>query len=102
MGLMYGNVFLPLIVIIMFIKPLVEVHVVPEHLSPTTWGNIRVLMIVLCICLRLLTFREELQFHFNESYFLVQKLMVDKNEKIFRYVRLRMQENFLNTWYLVF
>lgn len=57
---------------------------------------------MIAICMRTLTFKEELQFHFNESYFLVQKLMIDKSERIFRYIRLRMQENFLKTWYTVF
>lgn len=28
--------------------------------------------------------------------------MIDKNEKIFRHIKLRIQENFLNTWYTVF
>ena len=28
--------------------------------------------------------------------------MVDKNEKIFRYIKLRIQENFQDTWYAVF
>jgi hypothetical protein len=60
------------------------------------------MVIVIAICLRTLTFKEELQFHFNESYFLVQKLLVDKSERIFRYIKLRMQENFLRTWYTVF
>lgn len=59
-------------------------------------------MVVVTICTRMLTFREELQFHFNESYFFVQKLMQEKNEKVFRYIKLRIQENFLNTWYAVF
>ena len=47
-------------------------------------------------------FREELQFHLNESYFYVQRLMSDKDEKIFRYIKLRIEENFKATWYSVF
>ena len=38
----------------------------------------------------------------NESYFYVQKLMTDKDEKIFRYIKLRITENFNATWYAVF
>jgi hypothetical protein len=54
------------------------------------------------IGLRMLLFREELQFHLNESYFYVQRLMSDKDEKIFRYIKLRIEENFKATWYSVF
>jgi hypothetical protein len=28
--------------------------------------------------------------------------MVEKNEKVFRYVKLRIQENFLTVWYSIF
>lgn len=49
-----------------------------------------------------MTYRQELQFVFNESYYLVQKLMIEKNEKVFRYIKLRIQENFLNTWYTIY
>jgi len=38
----------------------------------------------------------------NESYFYVQRLMSDKDEKIFRYIKLRIEENFKATWYAVF
>jgi hypothetical protein len=38
----------------------------------------------------------------NESYFYVQRLMTDKDEKIFRYIKLRIEENFKATWYAVF
>ena len=28
--------------------------------------------------------------------------MIEKNEKVFRYIKLRIQENFLNTWYTIY
>lgn len=102
LNMIYINFLTPLLVTILYIQPLFEAHVVPEYLSESTFRVIRVAVVVVAICLRLLTFREELQFLFNESYFLVQKLMIDKNEKIFRYIKLRIQENFLNTWYNVY
>ncbi len=100
--LMYYNVLSPLIVSVLFIKPLVEVLLVPDYLSESTWRILRIAVVVISICLRMMTFREELQFYFNESYFLVQRLMQDKNEKIFRYIKLRITENFFNTWYAIF
>ena len=75
---------------------------VPFYLSEASWRILRMGAIVLTICMRMLTFREELQFYFNESYFLVQKLMINKDEKIFRYIKLRISENFFKTWYSVF
>eukprot|EP00347_Sterkiella_histriomuscorum_P023126 403335847 len=99
---MFVNLLSPLIVTLFYVKPLLEAFIVPEYLEESTWRVLRVGVVVTAICMRILTYREELQFLFNESYFLVQKLMIDKNEKIFRYIKLRIQENFLNTWYLVF
>lgn len=100
--LMYLNMLSPLLVAVLFLTPLVESMVVPDFLAESTWKVIRIAFVVVVICIRLLTFREEIQFHFNESYFYVQKLMTEKNEKVFRYVKLRIQENFLSTWYAIF
>lgn len=96
------NLLTPLIVVLMYVQPLLEAFLVPEYLSLSSWRVARVAVVVLAVCLRLMTFRDELQFLFNESYYLVQKLMIDKNEKVFRYIKLRIQENFLNTWYTIF
>ena len=48
--------------------------------------------------LRVLSFRDEMQFQFDQSYFLITKLMSDKNEKLFVYVRSRIAQNYLETW----
>lgn len=58
----------------------------PDYVSESSWLSIRVAVLMVIIGLRLFTLRDELQFAFNESYFLVQNLMSDKNEKIFKYV----------------
>jgi hypothetical protein len=96
------NLFSPLIVSILFITPLLESVVVPDVISQSVWNLLRIFCVIAAVGLRSLTFREELQFHFNESYFYVQRLMVDKDEKIFRYIKLRITENYNDTWYSVF
>ena len=100
--LMYLNILSPLLISVLFLTPLVESLVVPSYLSVSTWKLLRMTVIVVTTCIRMLTFREELQFYFNESYFLVQQLMADKNEKVFRYIKLRISDNFRKTWYTVF
>jgi len=99
---MYFNVIAPIIIASLFIRPLIETMVVPDYISEANYKVIRIGFIVVTLCMRIMTFREEMQFYFNESYFLVQRLMIDKNEKIFRYIKLRIQENFQATWYSVF
>jgi hypothetical protein len=100
--LMYFNLLTPLLVSVLYLTPLVETLLVPDLVSENAYRLFRIAFVIGTISLRLLTFREEVQFHLNESYFYVQKLMTDKNEKIFRYIKLRIQENFLATWYAVF
>lgn len=99
---MYVNMLAPLVVSVLYLQPLVESLLVPELLDEGTWKTLRMAFVVGALGLRLLTFREELQFHFNESYFYVQKLMIDKNEKVFRYIKLRIQENFEAVWFAIF
>lgn len=60
LGLMYFNIIAPFVICMMFIKPLLQGLVVPEYLSVETWRSLRTGFIVLTICVRLLTFREEL------------------------------------------
>lgn len=99
---MFINLMSPVIVTLFFVQPMLEGFIVPEFVEESTWRILRVGVVVVALCARILTYREELQFLFNESYYLVQKLMIDKNEKIFRYIKLRIQENFFNTWYIIF
>ena len=57
---MYFNLLGPLLVSVFYIEPLFESLVVPDYLSLTTWKIIRIGVVVTTICLRMLTFREEL------------------------------------------
>jgi len=99
---MYFNFLAPLFICMTFMPALLKVYVVPDYVGEEMWRVLRVVSIVIAIMVKTLTFREELQYHFNESYFYVQKLMTEINEKLFRYIRLRMQANFLETWFNVF
>jgi len=68
---MYFNIFAPIFASIFFIKPLFETLIVPEFLLEDTWKLIRISLVVAAICMRMMTIREEMQFFFNESYYLV-------------------------------
>ena len=99
---MYFNLLSPLLIVCLYWTPILESIVVPDYISQSIWSLFRIVFVVIAIGMRMITFREEIQFHFNESYFYVQKLMVDKDEKMFRYIKLRITENFLETWYAIF
>lgn len=99
---MLFNLFSPLIICMLYITPLFETLLVPDVMSQGIWNFIRIAVVIAAVGIRMLTFREEVQFHFNESYFYVQRLMIDKDEKIFRYIKLRITENYNDTWYAVF
>lgn len=57
---MYFNLFAPLIVAILFLNPLLEASIVPDYLQVGNWKVLRVALTVLAICMRMLTFREEI------------------------------------------
>ncbi len=99
---LYINFLFPIVVVLFYIQPLLQAQIVPDYLSNSIFRIIRITFVVFAICLRIMTYRQELQFVFNESYYLVQKLMIEKNEKVFRYIKLRIQESFLNTWYTIY
>jgi len=100
--MVYINFLMPVVVLILFTNPLSKTYLVPDVMSPESFLALKVLTVIITCVLRSLTFREELQFQFNESYILVQRLMLDKNAQVFKYIKLRIQENFLSTWYFVF
>lgn len=58
--LLIANFIMPVFVTLLFIKPLLETFIVPTYLEESTWRVLRVAFIVMAICLRMLTFREEL------------------------------------------
>jgi len=57
---MYANMFAPVIVICLYLTPLVETLVVPDFLSVETWKVMRLAFVAGAVCLRMLTFREEI------------------------------------------
>lgn len=57
---MYANMFAPIIVICLYLTPLVETLVVPDYLSVETWRVSRLAFVAGAVCLRMLTFREEI------------------------------------------
>jgi hypothetical protein len=69
--LMYLNILTPVLVVAMYLAPLFEQLVVPDYLSKEIWAILRILVVISSIGARMLVFREELQFHLNESYFYV-------------------------------
>ena len=102
LSIMMFNLFSPLIICTLYITPLFETLLVPDVMSQGIWNFIRIAIVIGAVGIRMITLREEVQFHFNESYFYVQRLMIDKDEKIFRYIKLRITENYNDTWYAVF
>ena len=100
--LLYLNILTPVIIVSLFISPLFEALLVPDYLPKHVWVLLRIFVVIGTIGVRMIIFLDELQFHLNESYFYIQRLMTDKDEKIFRYVKLRIEENYKATWYSVF
>jgi len=68
---MFGNLLAPVVIVIFYITPLIETVLVPDYIPKGIWNFIRVALIISAIGFRMLTFREEVQFHLNESYFYV-------------------------------
>jgi hypothetical protein len=57
---MYFDIFMPLLICIMFIQPLFEAFIVPDFMSEGIFRILRILVIVITISIRMLTFREEI------------------------------------------
>jgi len=52
-----------------------------------------------------LLFREELQFLFDQSYYIISRMLkkeIEKNDDTFLYVRRRVTQNFYETWFTIF
>lgn len=93
-GLLYANFLLPLLLVTLFLNPLSKSLLVPNMLSDGGFQVLKSSLVIVASVARTVTFRRELQHQFNESYLMVQRLMIDKNVRIFKYVQYRMQENF--------
>ena len=77
--MLYTNFLLPLVIVLLFVNPLCKDSVVPAVLPDAVFDGIRLFIVSIACVSRALTFRDELQFQFNESYFLVHRMMLDKN-----------------------
>lgn len=71
----YTNFLTPIFLILVYLNPVIKQLVVPDLISSSVYSFLKYsITFVVCI-LRCLTFREEIQFSFNESYSLIQKLV---------------------------
>jgi hypothetical protein len=68
------NFLTPVLVVILFCDELTGKNFT-SLISIDTWHVARILPLFLLSILRVTTFREELQFQFDQSYFLIQKLV---------------------------
>lgn len=79
----YTNFLAPVFLILTYLTPVLKQLLVPDVMSDKSYAILKYsLTFVVCI-LRCLTFREEVQQTFNESYKLIQNLVQNKNEKLF-------------------
>jgi len=81
--MMVANFIYPLLMVLLLVNPIVKPLLVPDYISQNTFVILKVLISIVGCGFRCLTFRKELQFTFNESYVMIQKLVIDKNEKLF-------------------
>lgn len=88
-GMMYLNFITPLFVIIMFIDPLARKYIVPNFLSEEVFAAQRLFLVFIACLIRAFTFREELQFCFNESYKWIKHVAANKDERLFKYAQYR-------------
>ena len=70
-GFLYVNFLFPLVIVLLYINPLTKSLLVPNLISDQTFIIIRVIVVLIACAVRCLSFREELQFQFNESYTLI-------------------------------
>lgn len=90
--------FSPLIVIFMYIPSLSSGFLVPEIMTMNSFEILRIWLQFGVILLKAIMFYDELQFDFDENYLYIQKLMQNKNERLFKYIQLKMKLKFVNIW----
>jgi len=96
------NFIAPVIGCMFYVKPLSKDLLVPSVLNDNQFELFRFIVITGIIVFKVIDFRQQVQFKFNESYLYVEKFMMDVNRKLFDYIRYRMSANFLETWYIIF
>lgn len=96
------NFIVPLLILFLFVKPVLKTVLVPEFLSEQVYDVVRAVLIVFLCLLRIFSFRDEVQFTLDNSFQLIKQLVVSKRAELFQYVKLRIEENFFNTWYNIY
>lgn len=96
MKLMVGY-FIPIVIIFLHV-PSLSRDLVVGYITQRQYEIVKTVLTIVLTLLRTITFHDELQFRYNEGYLYVQRLVADKSEKLFRYVRYRLQEGFTNVW----
>lgn len=90
MRLLYTNFLGPIIIVILFSHELSGSLVVEKvGMSKDTWEISRCFIVIAFVAAKTVVFREEMQFQFDQSYFVISKMMEDKEEKLFQYVKAR-------------
>lgn len=104
--LLYANFLAPILVLLLFMHELTGSLVVDTlGVWDIHWQVFRLLAVLGVVALRFLLFREELQFQFDQSYYIISRMIteeVEKSENTFLYVRSRVTQNFRDTWFTIF
>jgi hypothetical protein len=78
--LLYANFLAPIFISFLFVHELTG-SIVEEYtgMDKETWEVARLGVVLAFMLTRLLTFREEMQFQFDQSYAIIQRMMDDRN-----------------------
>ena len=89
--LLYVNLLAPLFVSLLFMHELTGSFFTQTlGLGEYSWQMIRIMVIMCVVAVRFLTYREELQFQFDQSYYIISRMIqneVEKTENTFLYVK---------------
>ena len=104
--MLYANLLAPVLVIMLFMHEVTGSFMVDTlGLDLMGWYIVRIVLVLCVVTLRFMIFREELQFQFDQSYYIISRMIqeeVEKTENTFLYVRSRVHQNFNETWFTVF
>lgn len=102
MRIIYANFFSPLVITLLFVQELTGAIVVETlGIEQSTWEVLRLGVVIAFMVLRYLSLREELQLQFDQSYVIISRMMIEKDERTFHYVQLRVEQNFREIWFTV-
>lgn len=89
--MMFVNFLSPLLIMILFLNPFAYNYLVPAHISREAFLSQKIFFVALFCIIRMTTFREELQFQFNESFKWIKHVAQTKDERLFKYAQYRIQ-----------